>query len=140
MSSSILVVSALPRSFEHHRQSIKLDYGQNSGYATTFLCPINFLYLVEIRFNAGKIIRSDKDNELLLNRLEKVVFVVVNEQLFFSEQRHFPLHKLIPHKTSHSDRMVTFVICQRDAIVEFIANQRTRINLKIEIKLDFCFG
>jgi hypothetical protein len=58
-----------------------------------------------------------------------VPFVSDNEQLVFSGQRHFPLHGSTAQRTSHSERIVTFFICQRVAIVEFDANQRIRINL-----------
>jgi len=85
-----------------------------------------FIYLVEIRFNGGKIIKSDKGCKLLLNRSKNVVFIV---QLFIFKQRHFPLHKSNSHKISHSVRIVTFVINQRVAIVELVAIQRIRINL-----------
>jgi hypothetical protein len=94
---------------------------------------LNSINRVERRFNGGKMIRSDNGDELLLNRSTNVVFVVDKEQFIVLEQGHFPLHKSNSHKASHSDRIVTFVICQRVARVEFAANQRIRINLKKEI-------
>jgi len=95
-----------------------------------------FIYLVETRFNGGKIIKSDKVCKLLLNRSKNVVFIV---QLFIFKQRHFPLHESNSHKTSHSVRIVTFVINQRVAIVELVAIQRIRINLNDKKKNFFSF-
>ena len=96
-----------------------------------FLCMVmSFVYLVETRFNGGKRMKSDKEGELPLNRSKNVVFVDSTEQLFFSAQRHFSLQICNSHRISHSERMVTFVICRRVAIVALCANQRMRIDLK----------
>lgn len=91
-----------------------------------FFC---WIYLVDRRFNGGKIITSDSAGELLLNRSKNVVLLV---QLCAFGQRHLPLHESNSHKTSHSDRIVTLVINQRVAIVALAAIQRTRMNLKSE--------
>lgn len=87
-------------------------------------------YLVEIKFNGGRRIKSSNGDELSLNRSKNVVFVDNIEQLVFSEQRHFPLQISSSHRTSHSERIVTLLICRRVAIVVLRANQRIRINLK----------
>lgn len=96
----------------------------------------SFVYLVETRFNSGKRMKSDKEDELPLNRSKNVVFVDGIEQLFFSAQRHFSLQICNLHRVSHSERIVTFVICRRVAIVAFCANQRIRIDLKRKQNVD----